>query len=220
LPGFFSTGYADGLAASCPATLAKRWASASCSAPLRFGEIRQSRTAIRHILSLRRGYSRSVYVGERREEEIALVEDSYHRDRIANRQLHPETLMMGYGYAPGLSEGSLKPPIFLTSTLFSRTPSKPRWRWIECQSRGPIPALLLPKFRPSPARTPCFRRAIVRIAAIGPFRACERSASLQYARRRRGCPRGTRSLVTPTSRSGPTGELGRFRSSMRSNGVD
>ena len=25
--------------------------------------------------------------------------------------------MMGYGYAPGLSEGSLKPPIFLTSTF-------------------------------------------------------------------------------------------------------
>ena len=45
------------------------------------------------------------------------MEDSYHRDRIANRQLHPETLMMGYGYAPGLSEGSLKPPIFLTSTF-------------------------------------------------------------------------------------------------------
>ena len=40
--------------------------------------------------------------------------NSYHRDRIANRRLHPETLMMGYGYAPGLSEGSLKPPIFLS----------------------------------------------------------------------------------------------------------
>jgi methionine-gamma-lyase len=45
------------------------------------------------------------------------VEDNYHKDRIANRRLHPETLMMGYGYAPGLSEGSLKPPIFLTSTF-------------------------------------------------------------------------------------------------------
>jgi len=45
------------------------------------------------------------------------VEDSYHKDRIANRRLHPETLMMGYGYAPGLSEGALKPPIFLTSTF-------------------------------------------------------------------------------------------------------
>jgi methionine-gamma-lyase len=46
-----------------------------------------------------------------------LENDNYHKDRIANRRLHPETLMMGYGYAPGLSEGSLKPPIFLTSTF-------------------------------------------------------------------------------------------------------
>lgn len=43
--------------------------------------------------------------------------NDYHKDRIANRRLHPETLMMGYGYAPGLSEGALKPPIFLTSTF-------------------------------------------------------------------------------------------------------
>jgi methionine-gamma-lyase len=46
-----------------------------------------------------------------------MTSDDYHKDRIANRRLHPETLMMGYGYAPGLSEGSLKPPIFLTSTF-------------------------------------------------------------------------------------------------------
>jgi methionine-gamma-lyase len=46
-----------------------------------------------------------------------LTADNYHKDRIANRRLHPETLMMSYGYAPGLSEGSLKPPIFLTSTF-------------------------------------------------------------------------------------------------------
>jgi methionine-gamma-lyase len=50
-------------------------------------------------------------------EDIVVAEDNYHKDRIANRRLHPETLMMGYGYAPGLSEGSLKPPIFLTSTF-------------------------------------------------------------------------------------------------------
>lgn len=40
----------------------------------------------------------------------------YHKDRIANRTLHPETLMMGYGYAPAWSQGALKPPIFQTST--------------------------------------------------------------------------------------------------------
>lgn len=36
---------------------------------------------------------------------------------IDNRRLQPETLMMGHGFDPALSEGSLKPPIFLTSTF-------------------------------------------------------------------------------------------------------
>ena len=36
---------------------------------------------------------------------------------IGGRQLKPSTLMMGFGYDPVLSEGSLKPPIFLTSTF-------------------------------------------------------------------------------------------------------
>ncbi|HYD23697.1 MAG TPA: cystathionine gamma-synthase family protein [Croceibacterium sp.] len=36
---------------------------------------------------------------------------------IAGRPLNPATLMMGYGYDPALSEGALKPPIFLTSTF-------------------------------------------------------------------------------------------------------
>jgi len=36
---------------------------------------------------------------------------------IGKRRLNPSTLMMGHGYDPMLSEGSLKPPIFLTSTF-------------------------------------------------------------------------------------------------------
>jgi methionine-gamma-lyase len=36
---------------------------------------------------------------------------------IGNHKLKPSTLMMGYGFDPELSEGSLKPPIFLTSTF-------------------------------------------------------------------------------------------------------
>jgi methionine-gamma-lyase len=36
---------------------------------------------------------------------------------IAGRKLKPSTLMMGHGFDPALSEGSLKPPIFLTSTF-------------------------------------------------------------------------------------------------------
>jgi methionine-gamma-lyase len=37
--------------------------------------------------------------------------------KIGGRKLKPSTLMMGHGYDPTLSEGSLKPPIFLTSTF-------------------------------------------------------------------------------------------------------
>lgn len=36
---------------------------------------------------------------------------------IGNRRLSPATLMMGHGFDPTLSEGALKPPIFLTSTF-------------------------------------------------------------------------------------------------------
>ncbi len=36
---------------------------------------------------------------------------------INGRKLQPATLMMGHGFDPALSEGSLKPPIFLTSTF-------------------------------------------------------------------------------------------------------
>ena len=42
-------------------------------------------------------------------------------DRLGNQLLHPETLMLGYGYDPQLSEGSVKPPVFLTSTFVFRT---------------------------------------------------------------------------------------------------
>ncbi|HSH44688.1 MAG TPA: cystathionine gamma-synthase family protein [Longimicrobiales bacterium] len=45
---------------------------------------------------------------------------SKHR-RIGDHELKPETLMMGYGYDPRLSEGALKPPIFQTSTFVFRT---------------------------------------------------------------------------------------------------
>src|SRR5580700_3308393 len=45
----------------------------------------------------------------------------YHKTRIGNHVLRPETLMLGYGYDPALSEGSAKPPVFLTSTFVFRT---------------------------------------------------------------------------------------------------
>ncbi|MGN8115341.1 cystathionine gamma-synthase family protein [Labrys sp. 22185] len=43
--------------------------------------------------------------------------DRSHKHTLGNHPLHPETLMLGYGYDPALSEGSVKPPVFLTSTF-------------------------------------------------------------------------------------------------------
>jgi methionine-gamma-lyase len=40
-----------------------------------------------------------------------------YKTRIGNHVLQPETLMLGYGYDPMLSEGAVKPPMFLTSTF-------------------------------------------------------------------------------------------------------
>jgi methionine-gamma-lyase len=50
----------------------------------------------------------------------------YHKVRIGNHALKPETLMLGYGYDPALSEGSVKPPVFLTSTFVFRTAEEGR----------------------------------------------------------------------------------------------
>src|SRR5581483_9816282 len=43
------------------------------------------------------------------------------KTRIGNHVLRPETLMLGYGYDPALSEGAVKPPVFLTSTFVFRS---------------------------------------------------------------------------------------------------
>jgi methionine-gamma-lyase len=45
----------------------------------------------------------------------------YHKTQIGNHALQPETLMLGYGYDPALSEGAAKQPVFLTSTFVFRT---------------------------------------------------------------------------------------------------
>jgi methionine-gamma-lyase len=50
----------------------------------------------------------------------------YRRAKIGERELKPETLMLGYGYDPSLSEGSVKPPVFLTSTFVFQTAEQGR----------------------------------------------------------------------------------------------
>lgn len=42
---------------------------------------------------------------------------SYRKREIGGHTLSPESLVMGFGYDPFMSEGSIKPPIFMTSTF-------------------------------------------------------------------------------------------------------
>ena len=46
-----------------------------------------------------------------------MSENNYKKSAIGDHKLKPESLMMSYGYDPKLSEGSVKPPVFLTSTF-------------------------------------------------------------------------------------------------------
>lgn len=46
-----------------------------------------------------------------------MTSPDYRRTAIGNHRLHDETLMLGYGYDPALSEGAVKPPVFLSSTF-------------------------------------------------------------------------------------------------------
>ncbi|MEP7084329.1 MAG: methionine gamma-lyase, partial [Betaproteobacteria bacterium] len=50
-----------------------------------------------------------------------MTEKKWRKRTLGERTLAPETLMMGFGYDPMLSEGSLKPPLFLTSTFVFRS---------------------------------------------------------------------------------------------------
>lgn len=46
-----------------------------------------------------------------------MSDHSSKKTHIGDRKLHPETQMLNYGYDPRLSEGAVKPPVFLTSTF-------------------------------------------------------------------------------------------------------
>ena len=48
------------------------------------------------------------------------------KTHIGNHALHPETLMLSYGFDPLLSEGAVKPPVFLTSTFVFRSAEEGR----------------------------------------------------------------------------------------------
>ncbi len=68
--------------------------------------------------------------------------------KIGDRELNPATLMMGLGYDPMLSEGSLKPPIFLTSTFAfeSAAAGKRFFEHITGKREGPADGLVYSRF--------------------------------------------------------------------------
>ena len=67
---------------------------------------------------------------------------------IGNHRLKPATLMMGHGYDPSLSEGALKPPIFLTSTFVfeSAAAGKRHFEGVTGQRSGGADGLVYSRF--------------------------------------------------------------------------
>ncbi len=63
----------------------------------------------------------------------------YHKRTIAGRPLHPETQMLSYGFDPMLSEGAIKPPIFLTSTFVFRNAEEGKILFDVIGNRRPPP---------------------------------------------------------------------------------
>ncbi|WP_240476597.1 cystathionine gamma-synthase family protein [Geminicoccus roseus] len=62
------------------------------------------------------------------------------RTHIGDHPLHPETQMMNYGFDPALSEGAVKPPVFLTSTFVFRTAEEGRDFFDVVSGRRELPA--------------------------------------------------------------------------------
>jgi methionine-gamma-lyase len=70
----------------------------------------------------------------------AVADQRYHKDRLGNRKLAPETLMLGYGFDPRLSEGAVKPPVFLTSTFVFTSAEHGKEFFDYVSGRKPLPA--------------------------------------------------------------------------------
>jgi methionine-gamma-lyase len=67
-----------------------------------------------------------------------MTEKSWRKRKVGTRALSPDTLMMGYGYDPALSEGSLKPPQFSTSTFVFKSAEDGKNFFAALQGRRPL----------------------------------------------------------------------------------
>lgn len=67
-----------------------------------------------------------------------MAQKKWRKRELGERTLAPETLMMGFGYDPMLSEGSLKPPQFQTSTFVFPSAQAGKDFFATMQGRRPL----------------------------------------------------------------------------------
>ena len=72
-------------------------------------------------------------------EEFAMPAN-FRRKTLDGAPLHPSTQMMSYGFDPSLSEGSVKPPVFLTSTFAFKSAEQGAEFFDVVAGRKPAPA--------------------------------------------------------------------------------
>ncbi|MEO8927325.1 MAG: cystathionine gamma-synthase family protein [Caulobacteraceae bacterium] len=68
-----------------------------------------------------------------------MTKRDFRKSRVGAHQLEPETLMLGYGFDPELSEGAVKIPIFLTSTFAYKTCEEGKLLFDYMSGRGAAP---------------------------------------------------------------------------------
>ena len=68
-----------------------------------------------------------------------MVKHNFRRSSVGARKLEPETLMLGFGFDPTLSEGAVKTPIFLTSTFAYATCEEGKLLFDYMSGRAPTP---------------------------------------------------------------------------------
>lgn len=64
---------------------------------------------------------------------------NFRRTHLGNRELDPSTQMTAYGFSPALSEGAVKPPVFLTSTFAFETAEQGAEFFDVVAGRAPAP---------------------------------------------------------------------------------
>jgi methionine-gamma-lyase len=68
-----------------------------------------------------------------------VAKHDFRRSSVGARKLEPETLMLGFGFDPTLSEGAVKTPIFLTSTFAYDTCEEGKLLFDYMSGREPTP---------------------------------------------------------------------------------